>query len=349
MFITNKAKIMTPKYLDKLIKKHLQGKCTEEESDFIDSWYSSLGKNIDQREKDTLSEDKISSAGVSILKNLQKHTHAISEDNHINITPNLWQFSAIAASLVLCMAIGYYLFKNTLISDPRIEKNVASQFTSVENSTLQAKRVILPDGSIVELGPNSKIRFLNDADSPSRELFLEGEGYFDVARDSQRPFYVYVGNIVTKVLGTSFIIKTFDQSDKVTVSVKTGKVTVYSKNASHKKTVLTPNQEAVYDRVTDVVATQAVPSQKSTDAKKRLSEMQFEETPISEVLMVLKKTYDIEIVFNEETLSGCVLTSTFFEEGFYDRIDVICTAIGATYKIVNAQIVIESNGCKIKP
>lgn len=342
---------MDPKDLDKLIQKYLDGKCTEEEIHFVDAWYSALGKNTGKAGEGALTKDKISAAEIRILNSLQKHAHAPSGDNPgaVTRTNHLWMFSAIAASLLLCMAIGYYFYGNPVISSPGIEKTITPQFTSVENSGRQEKRVILPDGSIVELSPASNIRYSSVVDSPSRELFLEGEAYFDVAHDTNRPFYVYVGNVVTKVLGTSFIIRAFDPNDKVMVSVKTGKVTVYSKNASHKKTVLTPNQAAVYDRVTDMVATQTGDESKAIEIKKWSTEMQFEETPISEVLMVLKKAYDIDIVFNEEKLSGCVLTSTFFEEGFYDRIDVICTAIGATYKIVDAQVIIESNGCKIKP
>jgi hypothetical protein len=72
VLITNKAKIMAPKNLDKLIKKYLQGKCNDEESDFIDAWYSALGGNIDKVGEDCLNEDKISSAETRILRNLQK-------------------------------------------------------------------------------------------------------------------------------------------------------------------------------------------------------------------------------------------------------------------------------------
>ena len=64
---------------------------------------------------------------------------------------------------------------------------------------------------------------------------------------------------------------------------------------------------------------------------------------------MLNRAYDIEIAFDTSALSGCVLTSSFYDEGLYDRIDVICTAIGATYRIVDQQIVIESQGCNLKP
>jgi len=345
---------MAPKDLDKLIEKFLQGKCTREESDFINSWYSGLGKHPDQTSVKDF-EDKLLSAETRMLRHLAKFAAPLSEEKEMVKEKSrsfFWVYSGIAASLFLLLGIGFYFLNKNIAANQVAENKVGNvshitpSFTSVENPEKEVKRIILPDGSIVEMNPKSKIWFSNDVQSPARELFLEGEAYFDVAHNNERPFYVYAGNIVTKVVGTSFIIRTTDEDKTVTVSVKTGKVTVYSKNAAHKKTVLVPNQEAVYDKATDVVATQAVPAKLIEEHKRAFAEMHFEETPVSEVLALLTRTYDIDIVFREETLSGCVLTSSFFEEGLYDRIDVICTAIGATYKIVDARIIIESKGCK---
>ncbi len=342
---------MAPKDLDKLIAKYLEGKCTKEEREFVDSLYSTLGKDPALHFQDRFKE-KISSAERTVLDNLQKHMHSGSPEGSRRGKSRafFWPYTGIAASVLFALTIAFYFVpKNTERLPGRAENQILAGFSSIENTSAVRKRVILPDGSIVGLSPSSKIRYSNQANTAARELFLEGEAYFDVAHNKDRPFYVYAGDVVTKVVGTSFTVRAMGQDPKVTVSVKTGKVTVYSKKAEHKKTVLVPKQEAIYDRTTEVVATQAVPEEALAKEKQNLSEMHFEETPIPEVLANLRKTYDIDILFEKEVLSGCVLTSSFLEEGLYDRIDVICTAIGATYKIVNAKIVIESNGCNTKP
>jgi transmembrane sensor len=348
----HKTKNMAPKDLGNLIKRYLQGKSTAEESDFINAWYGSLGQQRESKAED-VTEEKMAFLEKQIQEKLQKHVEmTLTSRDVAERKPSifLWPYSGIAASLVMCLAFTFYFFKGGVESKTiAVEKTAEHPVHFVENSTDGVKRVILSDGTLLELAPKSNIRFSNDASSASRELFLEGEAYFDVAHNSERPFYVYAGDIVTRVLGTSFIIRATQQHDRVTVSVRTGKVTVYSRKASHKKTVLVPYQEAVYDRKSQVVATQAIPEQGLHALKRNVSEMHFEETAVSEVLSTLRKTYDIEIIFEEESLSGCVLTSTFIEEGLYDRIDVICTAIGATYRIVDSKIVIESNGCNLKP
>ena len=339
---------MAPKDLDKLIEKYLAGNCTQEERDFIDACYSALGQEMTGTGGDGAAE-RISSAEDRIAAQIREHTRSVSTEPPEEIKHHslFWHYTGIAASLLIFLAAGFYFLKPDKIAPRLTEQNSAPDFNNISNTTAASRRVILPDGSIVVMSPESRIRFPNGTEAPSRELFLEGEAYFDVAHDPSRPFYVYAGNVITKVLGTSFIIRNRSH-EKVTVSVKTGKVTVYSRQASHKKTVLTPNQEAVYDQATDLVATQPVPVQRLKEEKLNFNEMHFEETPVSEVLAALTKTYDIDIVFPEETLAGCVLTSSFYEEGLYDRIDVICTAIGAVYKIVDAQIVIESKGCNLK-
>jgi ferric-dicitrate binding protein FerR (iron transport regulator) len=337
---------MAPRDLDKLLQKYLAGNCSEEERDLIDAWYASLGTTSADPEESV--NEKMLPAEGRILHALREHASVSTDgpEDSVPGRPMFWQYVGIAASLLIVLIAGYYFFRPVDRPGPVADTAKASEYAVISNSAGTSRRVILPDGSIVLMSPESIVRFPHNTDGTSREIFLEGEAYFDVAHNPAKPFYVYAGNVITKVLGTSFIIRN-RKDESVTVSVKTGKVTVYSRKTSHRKTVLTPNQEAVYDQEADFLATQPVTAS-ALDEKRNLTEMNFEETPVSEVLTLLMKTYDINISFQAEALSGCVLTSSFYEEGLYDRIDVICTAIGATYRIVDAQIIIESKGCNLK-
>lgn len=343
---------MAPKDLNRLLEKYLAGKCTEAEREMIDSWYGALGGK-QELNAETLHEDELPEIESRMLSRIETRTglslpeSAPEEENR----SYFWRYAGIAASLLFCLALaGYYFLPSPMPPEVLVvsETTAVAPTAAIENTSDANKRVILPDGSIVEMSPGSRIRFPNDPETTSRELFLEGEAYFDVAHNSARPFLVYAGDVITKVLGTTFIVRALGQDEKITVSVRTGKVTVYSRNSTHKKTVLVPNQEAVYNRVTDIVATQSVKEAEVSAPYSRIAEMHFEETPVSSVLEMLHQTYDIDITFHKETLSGCVLTSSFYEEGLYDRIDVICTAIGATYEIVDSRIVIKSQGCSLK-
>jgi transmembrane sensor len=339
---------MTPKDLDKLIEKYLEGKCTQEEMDLVDSLYASIGKNPPILSADTANEPT-SSTGQRILSQLDEHVQRQTGVQVSTGVPFWWKYTGIAASAIILIAAAFFFYRPVNNVQSVAQQTVDSEFTSVDNKTTVPRRVTLPDGSLVQMSPGSKIRFDNSNNTSSREVFLEGEAYFDVAHDASRAFYVYAGNVITKVLGTSFVVRAGIDDGKITVTVKTGKVTVYSRSTAHKKTVITPNHEAIYDQRTDIVVTQNVPVTRLAEERTNVAEMHFEETPVSDVLLALMKTYDVDIVFRVEDLAGCVLTSSFFEEGLYDRIDVICTAIGATYKVVDARITIESKGCSLKP
>lgn len=341
---------MTPNELDKLMGKYLAGTCSEDEIAFIHAWYKRLGTPVPNPSRKTL--NRMASAEARIARHLGDYVGAGNDsERRSNHRSLIWTLSGMAASILLLIAAIFWispLWGGAVEADNRADAVPA--YRTVENESDSYKRVMLPDGSIVRLSPQSRVRFPSDNTSPSRELHLEGEAYFDIARNTARPFYVYAGEVITKVVGTSFIVRARGDDAEITVAVKTGKVTIYSRTEAHKKTVLVSNEAATYNRLTAVVARQTAETEEDEAEKQKLNltEMHFEETPVPEVLHQLSKVYDISIDFDEGLLDNCVLTSSFYEEGLYDRIDVICTAIGATYHIVEGRIVIESKGCNRK-
>src|SRR5690606_40982760 len=79
--------------------------------------------------------------------------------------------------------------------------------------------IILADGSKVTLYPGSEIRYTSDFNIFTREIHLKGEAYFEVASDKNKPFLVYANSVVTKVLGTSFLVKAKENETDVEVLV----------------------------------------------------------------------------------------------------------------------------------
>jgi len=334
---------MTPKDIDKLIERYLEGTCTPEERDFVDAFYASLDGNASELAGDTA---ETLEAGRRLAGKINEQATAKSpgrSQRHL-----VW-YSGIAAAITLCLVASYFIFRT---GDKHLmqerQQVVISSYEQTTNTTDQQQGVILPDGSLIVLSRGATVRYSNAAIKDQREVFLSGEAYFEVVKDSLRPFLVYTGNMVTRVVGTSFTIRNPGGNESITVSVKTGKVAVYSKRAESERALLTPHEKASYDQLTDKFETQKNSIGAQSSAAAELREMQFEETPVSEVLDQLVKSYHIDIGFDREKLVNCVLTSRFYDEGLYERIDVICAAIGATYKVVDAKIIIESEGCQLR-
>src|SRR5690606_25670773 len=105
-------------------------------------------------------------------------------------------------------------------------------------------------------------------------------------------------------------------------------------------------QEVVYNTAEDLFSKKLVAKPELVLEKPTLFETQYDGAPVGKILSVLEENYGINIQYDEEVLSNCILTTSMAEEGLYERIQIICKAIGAEYEIDNANITIKSNGCK---
>lgn len=272
----------------------------------------------------------------------------------------LWQRPALrwVASLVMMLGISWSIWNN----QPKGKVTYQALVESIEgknlitekiNNDIKPLKVELEDGSTVTLEKNSKLTYPNHFGSDERKVILSGDAFFEIAKNPQKPFYVYANEVVTKVLGTSFRIQAFDDDKKIIVKVKTGKVSVFNQREVNlndpemEALILLPNQQAVYSRNTENLNKRLVeePIAIVQISTKNLPN-HFEEAPISRVFDTLEKRYGIKIIFNEEVLSNCFITTKLRDESLYEQLDLICKIIGGTYKEVDAQIVIESKGCK---
>jgi transmembrane sensor len=231
------------------------------------------------------------------------------------------------------------------------------ELVEVENKTRVAKLVNLPDGSSVTLRKNSRLSYPRDFTAHAREIYLTGEAFFEVAKDPARPFYVYANALVTKVLGTSFNVRAYQEDKEILVSVKTGKVSVYKAEAglieANLKTeklggmVLMPNQEALFAHESISLAKKVAASEKPMSVK-NIEEMSFEfdETPLGEVFAQLEKAYDIRIVYDKTVMGKCPVTASLTGEPLNEKLSLLCKAVQAQYIVANNEIVVSGKGCE---
>jgi ferric-dicitrate binding protein FerR (iron transport regulator) len=222
----------------------------------------------------------------------------------------------------------------------------------VVNTGNTAQIAVLPDGSKVTLAPESELRFSKSFDESQREVYLEGEAFFNVLRDTARPFLVYTNQVVTKVLGTSFVVKALKEESDITVAVRTGKVSVYT-DPDHnvkmadgsKEIILTPNQQVVYNKEENTIARMIVDSPQKIIPEEEVKRMRFEDVPVSEILAAIEKVYGVDIIYDEEVFASCILTTSISDGDLYNRLEAICQAIDATFHTEENTIVVTGSGC----
>ncbi len=272
---------------------------------------------------------------------------------------NTWVYGAAAACFLLAAGYGLYSIEHSnpsvyqqqvaTLAQPPIEK---------ANSGKKSQLVRLPDGSTVVLAPQSQLRYPTDYGQQNRTVYLQGEATFDVAKDAQKPFFVYAGEVVTKVLGTTFVVRSFERDAKVIVTVKQGQVSVFkgqpatNPNPSGRAiegVLLQPNQQVVFSRETETFVKTLVSAPKliSNTPQHAPISFVFDETPVIAVFDKLKKAYGIDIIYNADVLKDCQLTASLTDEPLFQKLDVIVQSIDATYEVVEGQIVISANGCTV--
>ncbi|TDB67914.1 FecR family protein [Arundinibacter roseus] len=229
----------------------------------------------------------------------------------------------------------------------------------VEKSNFTEKPLVinLEDGSKIHLQKGSRIRYPEPFAKNLREIHLQGEAFFEVAKNPERPFWVYTQELVTKVLGTSFWIRAYDESKEIVVKVKTGRVSVFSMegNKPQKKrtnirerqgVILTPNQQIVFSRSEIRMVKSLVKEPTIITSNPVFQQFEFEDRPVSEVFFLLKKAYGVDIIYNEDLMFSCPLTANLNGLSLYQKLDVICKAVESEYEIIDGQIVIHGTGCK---
>lgn len=264
-------------------------------------------------------------------------------------------YSIAAAILLLIIAGSILWLSRTFTSQEKVMAFKNPSVTKEINEGNTPKTVLLKDGTSILLQPQSTVEYSSVFNFELREVKLTGEAFFDVARDPNKPFLVYTDKLVTKVLGTSFTIRAYQNEGNIQVQVKTGKVSVFTEsdvianqskgNAHLEGVLLTPNQQVIFSRqevsmIKSLVENPSLLSSSSTQS------FEFKDTPLHDVFDALEKGYGIEIIYDEETMKDCALNASLNDMSLYDKLRLICKGVNAQYEILDSHIVITGQGCK---
>ena len=149
-----------------------------------------------------------------------------------------WIVRVAAAAVVGFMIGAFYVYQANETDAP---VHIASQYDVIVPHGSRSQ-LVLSDGTKVWLNAGSRLRYSADFGRASREVYLEGEGYFNVARDTTRLFVVKTDKISIKALGTSFNVKAYPGEANIETVLMEGKVSIDD------KVVLEPLEKAIYSR-----------------------------------------------------------------------------------------------------
>ncbi|MEP6724719.1 MAG: FecR family protein [Bacteroidota bacterium] len=272
----------------------------------------------------------------------------------------IWKYAAAAILIIGVLGVSAWIFSGEKKAPGKFAYTaVTSSRQLIENINTSKNTITvpLPDGSTVKLASNSRISYEDKFDSmPTRDVYLSGQAFFNVKKNPHHPFRVFANEIVAKVLGTSFTIRAFEKDTIIQVTVSTGKVSVYSQGQTTVKEsaapnklsgiIVTPNQQLVYEKSRQEFQKILLENPVMINAVSVNKTMAYEDAPIDKVFDDLGRDYGINILYDNELLKKCTVTADLANESFYHKLDLICRAMGAKYEVIDAQVVIQSNGCQ---
>lgn len=229
----------------------------------------------------------------------------------------------IAATVIIILGAINILF-NLSNTTPSTTEVFAT--TMVVNDTLQ-------DGSVITINQNSKISYANNFNEDSRKVKLEGEAFFDIERDTTKPFIIELDQSMVKVLGTSFNIKSDPKDELVSVYVKSGVVLFeyLSNNAdsTYLSVKLLAGDKVVYNKKTKQLEA-LNDSSTATEIYWMNKELIFDGIRLSQVTDILESVYQVEISITEEASKNCLLTVNFQNANIEQIMEVIAVTFDLT-------------------
>lgn len=201
----------------------------------------------------------------------------------------------------------------------------------------------LADGTKVWLNSGSKLVFPAAFTQEKREVYLEGEGIFEVAHDKSHPFIVKSGEQNIEVLGTVFNVSNYLDDDAISTVLKSGSVKISYENSrianSAKSITIVPNTLAVYDRNEKHIKTQQVAVDKYFSWRDGI--FIFKNDSMKSIMKKVSRYYNIEIVINDKALAS---TSFSGYLDVKDNVDNVIKIIQETtkfeYTITNNKLII---------
>lgn len=177
----------------------------------------------------------------------------------------------------------------------------------------QRRQVALPDGSQVWVNRNSTLRYAAEFSESAREVQLQGEAFFEVKKAHGQPFTVLTPDTRTRVLGTSFNVRAYNNEDSVEVSVVTGRVAfspIQRLTTTADSVLLTPGLRGVIRRAIPAAAVQKPIVDPNFRAWQR-DELVFDNQTLSQVTQTLSRYYDVPVTLADSSLRQCRFTGTF--------------------------------------
>ena len=315
-----------------ILEKYIRGSISEEE-------YNELQQQIqndsDSSVGDMLNECWQKDLNIHVMPRAAKERTRRQIDEKIKKDiRRIWfkRASTIAASILIPILIisTVYFYK---------EMDHYKQIPNIVSVNKgQRAGITLPDGTIVHLNSESKLTYTPDFNGKLREVVLEGEAFFEVTPNKEKPFIVKTSVFDVEVLGTSFNVSVYNDENIVETALMEGKVKLTMQGCPSKPVYLTPSQKFIYSR-SDRQGTISI-MEGDTELAWKQGILAFNAEPLEEVFRKIERWYGVTMHYDKESLVNDNFTGQFKMISIQEMMNILRMHYNLKFKIENNDIYI---------
>ncbi len=314
-----------------LLIKYYQKKVNADEKLLVENWLSESGSN--QKKYEQYIEIWNASNKVKALKNISyeaewEQIKSKAKIKRISFKKTYGFWLRIAAVIALMLG-SYWILQDKLFEQ---------KYLMVQNDSRDELKVItLEDGTKVTLNYQANLYYPKRFKKKSREVKLEGNAFFSVAKNKEKPFSIETEMTLIEVLGTSFDVRAGQK--KTAVTVATGKVRVSNKSNKNVFVELIPNEQAIHEG--DEIQKNKVKGDNYFSWK--TGTFRFKDHSLTEVMEILERRFHFNHHFENEDLKLRELTADLNGETLDDIIEIIQISCQVRINLKSNQLIISEN------
>jgi ferric-dicitrate binding protein FerR (iron transport regulator) len=242
----------------------------------------------------------------------------------------LYTTFGIAAALVIGLFIGIYVSSLKSISDP--------VYYSAYSPNGSISEMILPDGSVIFLNADSRVKYSFEGENGIREVFLSGEAWFEVVKNNDKPFVVHTPFYDVNVTGTQFNVKAYETDNEVTTTLEEGQVIIHSseKLKLAEDIILKPGEQMVFNKETNAASIKIVNTKWFTSWKD--NKLIFVNMNLKELVVLLERKYGVEIEVKKKEILKLHFDGTIKNETIIEILEIMKKTLPIDYMIAGQKI-----------
>lgn len=259
----------------------------------------------------------------------------------------------IYTAIVLCAVISALLYiKVDVPASVEIVEN-APTVIGKENPRGIRSTFHLKDGTKVHLNAQSKLTYKSDYGLETRQVYLEGEAFFEVVKNPEKPFKVVSTHLTTTALGTSFNVRDYETDDTALIALATGRVEVErtadgGSRPTGEKYTLSPSEQVIFNKSSkQMVVNQFDPE---IELAWKENSLNFKKTKLKDIITVLEQWYDVDIMIKGEDLETLLSkhgTGKFTDQSLEVVLSSLGYSMGFTSEINGGNVIIKSKSKRL--